>query len=204
MTSKRRSVTAIGLVVILGLTLMAYEGASSRSATPTKTAKVVKLAPGYEAGAKPTPLRELTVGRVWNIDTHVLHRAPLRLTLIKDTVLSMVQEPGTRVRVQYLLISKSLLVPGAVVVVVAGSLATHLPRHDVMYVLTGPDGVRYQRLVVAENGIAAGRVSLPLHMKNGIWALGVEDNSQVKAVTGAKLTGEDILDLSIFRIGSSK
>ena len=83
--------------------------------------------------------------------------------------------------------------------VVAGSLPSTL-THDTLFVLEGP-GYWGQRLVQAKEGIAGGTIILPRTMKNGTWAIGIEDLSQVTAGPGGSVQGEVLLDLGIFKVG---
>jgi hypothetical protein len=70
------------------------------------------------------------------------------------------------------------LSPGRWIEVAAGKLTQRAP-HDVEIVLSGP-GYLAQRIVRANDGVAAAEIQLPMAMRPGTWTLAIVDESGVR------------------------
>jgi hypothetical protein len=187
---------ALGLLAAPVALILAGCGGDHSVETPSAPPSSSSLPPGFTRGPARAPT-VLAVARLPHIQLRDLHRAPLPRAHLKAVTTALVDQP-LKTSVRALLVNRATLAPGHKIQVVAGDLSL-VTSHDAIFILAGP-AFRGQRLVQVESGIAAGTVSLPVHMSPGTWAIGVEDLSEVTGGQGGAVSGQVLLDLGIFTV----
>jgi hypothetical protein len=72
-------------------------------------------------------------------------------------------------------------------------------HHTVLFILDGPD-YRGQHLVAADNGVAAGIVTLPATMAAGAWYFAIEDQAGVAPTVSGAPVGAALVDIGAFTV----
>lgn len=182
--------------VLRVVAVVALSAAAGAFGTLGAGAATAKKAP-KKHHAKPLVEQQLAVAPVKSLDPSAYRPGPFPKKKIPAIAKSVLHQPVS-VRVHDLLFSSTKLRPNEEVVVVAGDLETTKP-HAVLFELDGP---RYLgvRLVAETHGVAAARVTLPKRMRPGRWVFSVQDVSDITAATGDTVTGQAVMDLSVFLV----
>jgi hypothetical protein len=181
-----------------------HHSASPATATSAAVARRVQhlrsvLPAGFQAPGGSFPAgsaRQLSVAQAPPAITPAqFHVAPAPTGgTLKAVVATIVNQP-VPIRVGALFVTNSNPKPGGTVTVVATHLGAN-PGHDALFILSGPDQYRAERLVQVRNDIAAGVVTLPSPMGTGPWYLVVQDLSEVTSAGPDTVTGTALVDVA--------
>lgn len=189
-----RTLTALAAAT---LTVAALTGcvaaAPAATSTPIAAARP-KLSNGWQYSDTAPTTKPLPVLPTTDIPaSEKLTPAPLDTSHVKDIVRQLVAEP-VPIQLRKLVIHGSFRSGQRLVV---AAKVNGGAKHAVDYIMTSPDGQRWEKLVYPNGDIAATTIELP-KVTAGQWVVGVEDTSALTVGDKGQIAGTALLGLATF------